>query len=329
MRLSRIASVCLLLACIVSGALAATVVQERKANERKVKKVTRVKRPKFTPRDSDGIYFNNLFVEGLVGPRPQPATPGGDSSKTSKTTGQLAGVGNANNTTKFAWSKNIDRGTLEDEVKSLQKLLSTDITTPIKFKSDYGKVHHSFAMLSMVFAIVREYDDEVRWKKFAGEAQASFERAAANSRVGTIQAYESCKRRKGDLEEMVRGGNFASDDKAPETLDWSTVVERSPIMDRLDESRTRLKQLTSSKGEFSKGIDKVTHEAQLVAAIAMVLTRENMTDADDDGYVEYAMAMNKAALEIRDACRNQDYELASRAANTVIQSCDDCHGEWN
>jgi hypothetical protein len=100
-------------------------------------------------------------------------------------------------------------------------------------------------------------------------------------------------------------------------------------MDRLDESRTRLKQLTSSKGEFSKGIDKVTHEAQLVAAIAMVLTRENMTDADDDGYVEYAMAMNKAALEIRDACRNQDYELASRAANTVIQSCDDCHGEWN
>jgi hypothetical protein len=181
----------------------------------------------------------------------------------------------------------------------------------------------------MVFAIVREYDDEVRWKKFAGEAQASFERAAANSRVGTIQAYESCKRRKGDLEEMVRGGNFASDDKAPETLDWSTVVERSPIMDRLDESRTRLKQLTSSKGEFSKGIDKVTHEAQLVAAIAMVLTRENMTDADDDGYVEYAMAMNKAALEIRDACRNQDYELASRAANTVIQSCDDCHGEWN
>ncbi len=327
MKFSRVTSVCLVLACVVSGALAATAVQERNVNERKVKKVTRVKRPTFAPRDWDGIYFNNLFEEGLEGQRPQPANPSSGSSNTGGPT--VAAVETPSDESGFSWSKNIDRGTIEDEVKSLQKLLAMDVTTPIKFKSEYGKVHHSFAMLSMVFAIVREYDDEVRWKKFAGEAQASFEKAAANSRVGTSQAYESCKRRKGDLEEMVRGGNFASDDKAPEDLDWSSVIERSPIMERLDESRTRLKQLTSSKSEFTKGIQTINHEAQLVAAIAMVLTRENMVDADDDGYVEFAEAMNKAALEIRDACRNQDYELASRAANSVIQSCDNCHGEWN
>ena len=180
----------------------------------------------------------------------------------------------------------------------------------------------------MIFAIIREYDDEVRWQRFAGEAQASFERAAANSRVGTIQAYESCKRRKEDLEEMVRGGNFPSNEKAPENLDWGAVVERTPIMERLEIANEALKQLTANKGEFSRELAKLMHESQLVAATALVLTRENMTDADDENYHDFAMAMNQAALEIVQACRNQDYETAARAANKVSQSCNDCHNEW-
>ena len=99
----------------------------------------------------------------------------------------------------------ISRSTVEDEVKRLQKQLSLDVTTPGKFKSDYAKAHQSFSILSMLFAVIAEYDEDVRWKKFAAEAQVSFEKAAANSRVGTIQAYESCRRRLEELTDMVRG----------------------------------------------------------------------------------------------------------------------------
>ena len=38
--------------------------------ERKPRTVQRVKRPLFTKRDWDGIYFENLFEQGLVGDRP-------------------------------------------------------------------------------------------------------------------------------------------------------------------------------------------------------------------------------------------------------------------
>ncbi len=127
---------------------------------------------------------------------------------------------------------------------------------------------------------------------------------------------------------MVRGGNFPGDENAPDTLDWSTVVDRSPLMERLQESQDQLKLLTASKGEFVRELATAMHEAELVATIAVVLTQEGMTDADDEGYLEFANSMNRSAMQIVQACKNSDFEAASRAVNATRQTCDDCHGEW-
>lgn len=190
----------LIFVTVVSGAVAAVVVQERQ--KRQPRKVQRVKRPQFTERDWDGIYFENLFEQGLVGARPAPQI-GPAKGATVPGKGEAESAGAAG---EFAWSSFIAGATIEDEVKAIQAQLAKDVTTPVKFKSEYSKAHQSFSLLSMIFGVIREYDSDVRWKKFAPEAQISFERAAANSRVGTIQAYESCKRRNQDLTEMVRGG---------------------------------------------------------------------------------------------------------------------------
>lgn len=305
-----------------SGVYAAKMVQERQS-----KKVKRVKRPVFGQPDWDGIYFEDLYKEGLVGPRPAKIAPGAMPIQPS-TVASTNGGGAVESEGGFAWSKFVSSSTIEDEVKALQTSLVKDVTTPVKFKSDYAKVHQSFSMLSMLFGIVREYDDDVRWKRFAPSAQASFERAAANSRVGTIQAYESCKRRKDDLVEMVRGGNFAGEEKPPEQLDWSAVVERSPIMDRLQVSYDLMKQTTSSEGEFAKSVDQIRHEAELVAAMSQTLMKENMTDADDEGYLEFAKSMSDAAVLATKACAEKDYDGASRAVNLIGQSCSNCHDEW-
>lgn len=313
----------LIFSTFAGGTIAATQVQERKS-----KKVTRVKRPKFSVKDWDGIYFKNLFEDGLVGPRPAQLTPG-NTATSIKPTGFESSEGNtATVETSSQWSGLVSATTIEDEVKAIQKRLGMEVTTPVKFKSEYSKAHQSFSMLSMLFGIVREYDSEVRWKRFASEAQISFERAAANSRVGTIQAYESCKRRKDDLAEMVRGGNFNESEKAPEELDWSAVIDRSPIMKRLQVSKDLLKQLSSNEKEFSGGTEKIFHESELIAAMGYALIMENMTDADDDGYLDLAKSMIAAAKQTKNACLNQDYESAATAINLIDQSCNNCHDEW-
>jgi len=285
----------------VTGAVAAVVVQ----------------------RDWDGIYFEDLFKEGLVGDRPERMIPGKTKSN------PIGGAKNQeSNNAEFAWSKHVSASTIEDEVKSIQNQLALDITTPVKFKSEYAKSHQSFSILSMVFGIVREYDGDVRWKKDAAAAQASFQKAAANSRVGTIQAYESCKSRNEDLREMVRGGNFAETEKPADTLDWSAVIDRNPIMHRLEVSRQKLKELTANQGEFNRGIEYVLHESQMVAAMAQALQRQNMPDYDEDGYTDYTKQMGNVATQAAQACKTQDYESASQAINLIGQACSNCHDEW-
>jgi cytochrome c556 len=321
MHFNRFSLICLILFSLVSASFAATIIQERKT-----KSVTRAKRPTFTERDWDGIYFENLFEEGLVGERPQSITPGNAMMNPDQRTPTADDPTSL--TGEFAWSKFISRTTIEDEVKSLQKKLAVDITTPIKFKSDYAKVNQSFSILSMIFAIVRQYDAEVRWKDAGSEAQISFERAAANSRVGTVQAYESCKRRALTLEDMVRGGKFTGEEKPPVDLDWSSVIDRAPLMDRLQESLDQLKKLTANQGDFTREIEVVTHETEMVAAMSAVLAQENMTDADDTGYAEFATEMEKAALAVLQATKGQDYDSASNSVNAISQACDNCHAEW-
>jgi len=320
MKKQSIVILVLIIATSVSGVIAAVAVQDRKT-----KKVTRVKRPQFTERDWDGIYFEDLFKDGLVGERPQSAGPG---QRPKATNAVAQNPDAAVDASEFAWSKYISGSTIEDEVKTLQSRLVQDVTTPVKFKSNYAKAHQSFSILSMLFGIIREYDSDVRWKKYAGAAQVSFERAAANSRVGTSQAYESCKRRRDDLQEMVRGGSFAGEEKPPESLDWSNVVDRNSIMERLQESQDALKLLTANKGEFTRDMSKVLHESQMVAAMAQTLLRENMPEADEETYMEYAKAMSSAAENITKACQSQDFDAASDSVNLMGQSCTNCHDDW-
>lgn len=310
-------------AVFVSGTVAAVVVQDRQ-NRREARKVKRVKRPQFTEQDWDGIYFENLFKEGLVGERPNPQT--GPAIKPTQTV--EASADDTGNSEGFAWSKQISGSTLEDEVKALQGQLAKDVTTPVKFKSEYAKAHQSFSILSMIFGIIREYDADVRWKKYAPAAQASFQKAAANSRVGTSQAFQSCKTRSEDLQGMIRGDNFAGTEKPAEELDWSLVIDRNPIMNRLETSRVRLKLMTSNKGEFEKEISSVFHESQIVAAMAQTLLKENMPEAEEESYLEYAQSMTKAARQAAEACKTRNFDEVSKAVNLINQSCSNCHDDW-
>ena len=98
-----------------------------------VPKVTRAKRPIFTERDKDGIFFDNVFDEALVGNRPAAGaveTPAGPTFGQSP----ASGGGGAES---FAWSQYIDSDVLETEIKRLQRKVSQEVTSPTKYKTEY------------------------------------------------------------------------------------------------------------------------------------------------------------------------------------------------
>jgi cytochrome c556 len=217
---------------------------------------------------------------------------------------------------------------IESEIKRLHLQLVQDLTTPIKFKTDYLKVRQSYSLLSMWFAIIFEYDGEVRWKQAAAIVQPACWRAAANARTDGEQAYQYARLRRDELQELIRGGAFGDSEKPIEAVDWSQVVDRVPTMVQLENSLNNLKTLTASKAEFQGSVEDVVQQAAVIAAIGKVLSNETMEGGDDEGYRDLAGEMRGGATTLLEAVKLNDFDSASSAVNRIEQSCNKCHEDW-
>ena len=280
--------------------------------------VKRVAKPTFEGDAWKGVFFKDVFENALVGKR--PVVPAGNSSRTSD-----AGMGDSAGKT---WSRLISAATLEDEVKSLQQDLSRDLTTVSRFRSDHTKIQKSFEQLSLMFAVIRQYDAKIRWQADAAVAQKSFETAAVAARNGDEQGFASSKRSLEDLVQLVRGDRFPGKAQPPETLDWSAVVGHTAVMRRLQVLQDEVKAGSSNENEFKKQQPKLVHSAELIALMAEAVQQADMDYADDEEYVAYAKQMQAAAGAAAKAGRNNNYEKLSNGVNAVGQSCADCHGDF-
>ncbi len=302
--------------------LASVMAQEQTPQQRKkIRKVKRVAKPTFDDSKRD-LYFKDI-AEGLVGDRPTT-----DMQNKIASAETAAGQKTTDPANSADWSTLIDGTTLEDEIKSLNQALAKTVTTPVKFKTTYNDVRQTMALLSMSFAIVREYDSEVRWQDHAPAAQAALQKAETNARSNSQQAFNYCNARKFDLEDLVRGGSFAESEKPADELDWSEVIGRSETMQRLETSDELLKEWTADEKTFAQQKSKIISEAQWVAAIAEVIAKEGMDDADVDEYLAFCVAMKEAATQTVTAAKSDDFEAASKFANLISQSCNNCHEEW-
>jgi hypothetical protein len=284
---------------------------------KKPRSVKRVARPQFNKDDWKGVFFEDLFRDGLVGQRPEPPTEDASLAKS---------IEDRDQSNSKTWSRLISAATLEDEVKFLQQQLSRDITTASKFRSDHVKVRQAFEQLSLMFGVIREYDSKIRWKKDAAVAQKTFEVAAVTARAGSEQAFSGSQRRLDALIQMVRGDRFPGKEKPPEQLDWSSVVGHSPIMERLQQIQDQLKTASSSEKSFKKERAAIIHAAELIAMMAETVQQPEMEYGEDDEYVAFAKQMQSAATDTAKAAYDNNFNVMSDAANRVGQSCTDCHG---
>ena len=312
--------------CILIGVLISSLSaqEETRTPSKKIRKVKRVAKPTFDD-SKKGIYFKDIFKEGVVGARPDKAQAAAIASKAAD---KSPDGGGADSESATGWAALIDGATIEDEIKSLNQALAKTVTTPVKFKTSYNDVRQTMALLSMSFAIIREFDGEVRWQDHAPAAQAALQKAATNARTNADQSFNYCNARKFDLEDLVRGGSFAEVEKPADQLEWDDVIGRTETMKRLKTSDELLKEWTADEGTFAKQKNKIISEAQWVAAIAKVIAKEGMDDADAEDYIVFCQAMEKAAVDTVSAAKNDDFEAASKSANLVSQSCNNCHEEW-
>jgi hypothetical protein len=293
--------------------------------------VKRARRPQFDKSVRDAFFPDAL--QKLSGPRPQsvpiaeqPASlPGGTPATATASTSGAPTTGDAK------WSAWIDAEVLEDEIKAQQIKLAAAVQSPTKFKGgEYQQARVSLSALAVLFGIVGQYDGQVRWQRDAASLRDRLGRAGFNCKVGTDSTYKEAKARSEELTGLLRGDSLEpakSDSAASETsLAWPKVADRSPLMKRLEQAEQQeLSPGVANEADFNRAASRLLHEAEIVAALAEVITREGYEFADDDDYLAQARAMQTQARALRDAVQEKNYPQARQAAGELTKACAKCH----
>ena len=276
-----------------------------------------------------GAFFEDAFatLEGSrpnfdATARPVVAGPGGGGGGGDAAVPAPAGGG-------FKWSALVSGDTLIDEIKEMTDRVAPAVNTPSTFKGGgYNEAQQAFSVIALAFGVIAVHDDDVRWKKDAAVARDLFARVGVNCKVGTDQSFKESQLRVDDLKAMMDGNAPDGKPDREEDFRWSQVSGRPPLMKRLEAADKVLSAATASQADFTKQLDVVFHEAEMVAAIGEVIRQPDFEYHDDESYLGYAGSMRDAAVRIRDACLKKDYETARAAAAEISKSCNDCHGAY-
>ena len=287
--------------------------------------VLRAKRPEL-PDEMSNPFFKNFQQEALVGLPP-------DWEKLAAGAGNApsAGPGAATdgNVAAGGFDGLITAAVIEDEIKKAANLLTTQITTPVKFRSDYRDVHQTYSQLTALFAVNESYAADVRWHDDAAAFRELLGKTAAGTRVSTPQAYQMAVQTREELQQIVRGGRAGVEASDEPLEDWGTIIDRTPMMTWLEKlNQEQMRPQTSDENTIKKNAAELAAEAELVAMIAEILLQPEMDEFDDDDYRRHAEAMKKAALEAKSALELQNFQGVQDAVNAISQSCDDCHGDF-
>lgn len=269
-------------------------------------------------------FFDDAFAT-LEGPRPdftRSAPQAGGMAAATTTAAASQGDG-------FRWSTLVSEDTLTDEIKELKDVAATACATPSAFKGGgYSEARSAFSSIAVAFGVIAAYDGDVRWQKDAATARDLFARAGFNCKVGTDQSFAEAKARLEDLDRMLQGSAPEGRPERDEEFLWSQVAGRPPLMMRLEEALAVLRPATASAGEFKQQADVAIHAAEVIAVIGEVIQRRDFEYHDDETYVGYSTEMRDAAVELRRACREGEYDAARAAASRIEKSCSTCHGDY-
>lgn len=284
--------------------------------------------PKFNESQLRGIFFKNLD-EAFRNGRPSLSKlrEAGQQAVAAKQS-PSSGGGTASPSSQDAWSGLVSPASIEDEVKRVRLHFDSVVSTPAAFNGGgYLEARLDLSILATLFAVINEHGGEVRWKADAPAARDLIARTAYNCKAGSTQVYNEAKLRKVDLQDLVSGSGLTARD-APAENDWSSIADRSPLMEYLEQLINSLEDGVRDEGSFKTGTDSIKRNAELLAMVGEVLVQEGMDEADDGDYVGLSRAMTKSAVEVTQAVGRTDYDAARQSVSAIRQRCDACHEQY-
>ncbi len=251
------------------------------------------------------------------------SNPGGATTPNSGAPSDTADAGGA-----MSWSKLVTSDVLQDEIKSYQAAVQTDVKNPSEFKGNLFKhARDDFSMLALAFAVIVEYDGDVRWKAQALAARDLFGRASMNCKVATDQSFNEARTQAENLAALIRGDSIQAPAGADAKAAWAKVVaNRPPLMHRLDAANNKISAATANPADFAKNLEAIDHEAQIMAIIAEAIQRDGYEFTDDNSYKGFAREMEKQALAVSAAAKSKNADQARLAAGAINKACSNCHG---
>jgi hypothetical protein len=265
--------------------------------------------------DADAEPFFPDAREALVGERPAAVSSkiqddGGDSVD--------AAI--------FEWSRLVEGDTLATEVKRIAANLAEPLSSPAEFRSGGNKVcRREFAMLAVLFAVIEQYDADVRWQREAATLREASSRVSDTCRTASDQSYAAAVRLRDDLDELIRGGRPANDAAQP-IEKWSQLADRTLLMRRMEQAlQVGVNPRLTDAKVLAKSAADVRHEAELLALLADVIAREEFDYWDDEAFTGYSHDLGSAAGELARAAADGNYESARAAAGAITNACAACH----
>lgn len=290
--------------------------------QRSVKKHKRVIPPEFKANEFSGVFFGDALSQ-LQGEIPNAQMALADvGSRQTGSPNAAPGLGDLANS-RGIWKQLISSASMEDIVKESKTRLDGMITTPAKFSGGVVDVRKEFTLLASTMAVIALYPEEIRWQSSAAYAQRVFSKMAMNCKVGTQPVFNEAKQRQQDLQNLLKGSKLAG---SAEEVSWADTADRGPSMQVMEWAlRDNLAKATNSEKKFKESQEEVIKYAELLAMFGNIIKQPGMTDADDQEYVKFAVAMTQAAQEAAQAARSNDAELARTAVGRIDQACTKCH----
>ncbi len=220
------------------------------------------------------------------------------------------------------WSTLIEADALTVEVKSVHNRLISLLARAGSFKSGgNADCRREFSLLAVLFGVVDQYDQEIRWQQEAVRMRALCTQAAHACETASDESFALAADVRLQIADLLRGQSIsrqASDTVAP--------VDRGQLMQRMELAvEENISPWLANRKEFRRRKSVVAHESQLLAVLARTIRREGYDFADDEDFVEITRELGRASRELTEASEQGNYEAARQAIGRVTQSCSNCH----
>ena len=226
------------------------------------------------------------------------------------------------------WPSLLTGEVLADETKAVKSSLTDKLQSVGKYSGNYKELRVDAATLAIFASIANEFPDAPSWKanaKYIRDASAEIVRSAS---ANGDKYYKPTRAAFDRLDTLMAGSKPPGLEEVSDSLPFSEVVSRTPLMFRMERAFNYLKLSVNTEAAFKKEAAKVTHEASVLAALAKAVAAPTYEDADLDEYQGYARELQQCGTGVTEAVRNGDYAAYTAALDRGSKACTDCHSQF-